>query len=523
MKRHPLSNLVVSLLCVMPCGAAPDATVRLDPERAGRAVSPLFAGLSMETEVVSRHSPANKGSLYFSAANKDLVAAFRQIGVKHLRLGGNTVDDKTKAPSLEDIDELFAFARAAGVKVTYSLRLKDGNPAESAAVARHIFPKYGDICTGLTIGNEPSHYLKTLPEYLGQLLPHVRAVKEAAPSARVNGPSIHRGESDWMEAFRREVGAILPLDYLSGHAYPFGSSYDYVLRKKPEGAGNRGHDIADQLLDDSGGREGEFNGVIERDTVEMRRLMLEYRFPVPAAVPPGQKKGIPYEFVESGFHYAVSKGIAFRMDEINSSYMGGTKDAGNSMAGALWALTYMYSLAEHGAQGLNFHTGTTLPFRKGVLPLNATRKPCYYAALWQLPEGEGFEVKAVGYAMKVFSLAAPGGTLFPVEVAPSSGSRLLAYGVRSGGGELFVTLLNREVDGAARNVRFEMPKGFSKAATMSLVAREHSAASTSGFLLGGSGVDQKGDWKGSWQDMPGDSSVSVSVPPCSVLVLRLGK
>jgi hypothetical protein len=308
---------------------------------------------------------------------------------------------------------------------------------------------------------------------------------------------------------------------MGGHAYPFGTSYDHVLREVPNAERTRSDDITVQIQDDSGGREGVFNGVIERDPAALRKLMLNYRFPKPADLPPGQNPKEPYEFVESGFAYATAKGVPFRMDEINSSFMGGARDAGNSMAGALWALTCMYGLAESGAQGLNFHTGTTLPFRKGVLPLNATRKPCYYAALWQLPDRNGFSIQAVGYAMKTFALAAPGGRLFPVKVQAADQAELLAYGVNGAAGDVFITILNREIDRPDRTVKFAVPDSHRKIQTMALVARDHGAAATTGFTLGGAGVDAQGNWNGQWTALPASTEASVTLPACSALVVRL--
>ena len=71
--------------------------------------------------------------------NRALLNTFHTLGIKSLRVGAARVDDpKVPIPQEKDIDALFAFARAAGVKVIYSFRLKNGNPADSARLAAYI-------------------------------------------------------------------------------------------------------------------------------------------------------------------------------------------------------------------------------------------------------------------------------------------------------------------------------------------------------------------------------------------------
>ena len=56
------------------------------------------------------------------------------LGVKSVRVGGNTCDNPAVAvPSEKDIDNFFAFAKAAGVKVIYTLRLKGATDTAPAA------------------------------------------------------------------------------------------------------------------------------------------------------------------------------------------------------------------------------------------------------------------------------------------------------------------------------------------------------------------------------------------------------
>src|SRR5688572_14050843 len=111
------SALFLLGLALFSCGklAARNSpvTLTLGSSENAKAIPPLFSGISMETEIIR---PAADGSYYFCPKNTRLAAVLKQLGVKHVRIGGNTVDDKTKTPELADIDQLFAFAKMAGVK-----------------------------------------------------------------------------------------------------------------------------------------------------------------------------------------------------------------------------------------------------------------------------------------------------------------------------------------------------------------------------------------------------------------------
>ncbi len=81
-----------------------------------------FAGLGFETKSVVPNAYGISGS-FFSPANIELITLFRNIGIRNIRVGGGTVDGSgangrcvTPTPSFADIDNLFAYARATGVK-----------------------------------------------------------------------------------------------------------------------------------------------------------------------------------------------------------------------------------------------------------------------------------------------------------------------------------------------------------------------------------------------------------------------
>jgi len=92
-------------------------TLSIEPASAGELINPEFTGLSYEVALVL---PAANGVHYFRADNAPLVALFRTLGIKSLRIGGNTSDRNVRQlPAEADLASLFGFAKAAGVKVIY--------------------------------------------------------------------------------------------------------------------------------------------------------------------------------------------------------------------------------------------------------------------------------------------------------------------------------------------------------------------------------------------------------------------
>ena len=110
-------------------------TIAIDVDHPGAAIAPEFTGLSYE---IASILPSD-GSRYFRAENTPLITLFHTLGIKSLRSGGNTADRNAgRLPEFADLDSLFGFAKAAGVKVVYCLRLHDGDPALDAATAKYI-------------------------------------------------------------------------------------------------------------------------------------------------------------------------------------------------------------------------------------------------------------------------------------------------------------------------------------------------------------------------------------------------
>jgi hypothetical protein len=284
------------------------ASVSVNLSSPGCLIPDDFIGFSFETRRVNYDSDGVAG-YFFDATNTQALTLFRQLGVKSLRVGGGSVDDpKTPIPTPRDIDALFRFAKAAGVKVIYSFRLRDANPAQNASLANYIWANYRNYLDCFTIGNEPKQYSTFSREWKSMADEIVKAV----PEAKFCGPaavSSMDGGAGQIRCFANDFGKTGPLKFVTAHDYPGGNS----LRNATDGNSGR-----DQMLSGA---------------------WLEH-----------------YQSFYDQFVPAVSaQGIKYKYDDGSSFYNGGAMGASDTFAAALWSLDFMHWWAAHECAGINFH------------------------------------------------------------------------------------------------------------------------------------------------------------------------
>ena len=158
-KSLPVRLLLLGLslvFCLSTAAVRAQSPVALQVDLAhpGRAIPPDFCGLSYEIIMVLPKEATREH--YFSPKNASLINTFKTLGVKHLRVGGNTAERVTVAiPGTSDIDSLFDFAKAAETKVIYTLRMEGNTTAAAAGIAKYVMDHYRDYVSCFTVGNEP--------------------------------------------------------------------------------------------------------------------------------------------------------------------------------------------------------------------------------------------------------------------------------------------------------------------------------------------------------------------------------
>jgi hypothetical protein len=444
-------------------------TVEVSREKPGAAISPDFVGVSYEMQYVLANT---NGNHLFSTKNKALIATFKTLGIKNLRVGGNTADRPTiPTPTTADIDSLFAFAKAANVTIIYTLRLNEGSRDAATQMANYIMRHYARQLECFAIGNEPNVFSKEYAPYLAEWKRYAAQITAAtnSPNAKFCGPSTSPGHETWARDFANEFGNRGPLAFISQHDYPGGDARRAT------------------------------NSTAARDKILSPAIDEHYT-------------AFSANFVPA----ILSNALPYRLEEANSFYDGGAFDVSDTFASALWALDYQWWWLAHGASGINFHTGDKVAARD-------ENKPCRYAVFWTSPQG--YNVHPLGYALKMFSLGRQG-ALLPAKIENTDNLNLTAYAAATGKNEVCVTLINREHGPSSRSAVVTVNPGFSKARAqvMFLTAATNDVATKTGVTLGGAEIQDSAEWNGKWTRLAeprADGRFTVTLPPSTAALLKI--
>jgi hypothetical protein len=484
-----ISSVSLSLcLFVATACAQAQVTLRVDTLNPGVPIAHDFAGLSFE---ITDLFADKDGTYQFSGDNKQLVALFRVIGIRNLRVGGSTADrPEYGVPGRTEIDHLFGFAKAADVKIIYTFRLLNGNPAQAADLARYIRQHYSANLSCFQIGNEPDwdsyHTLpghprdpkivqtdptipgSAYPSYLSDWKEYATAIIKAVPDACLSGPDTasnfpvpgtkdtdYNNES-WTEHFAHDAKGM-NVKFVTHHDYPGQSAIGVSV-------------------------ETGIDSMLSRDWPAKRYTAL-------------------YDHVLAPVQ---SEGFGYRMTECND-YTGGVDGASNAFASTLWALDYMHWQAAHHAIGLNFHN----------------RRWIFTDTVYRDSAGS-YHFNPKAYAIRAFELGSDGNVV-PVTISNDAGVNLTAYAVR-GAHELFITIINKDHGSGARDadIAIVAPGITGQASDMALVAPNSDVRAKAGVTLGGAEIVNE-SWDGQWADLGEcvNAKIHLRVPESSAIIVRL--
>jgi hypothetical protein len=370
----------------IPDGSISSAAVIISAATSG-SIEPGFAGLSYE-----------KSSLcepLFTASNSGLIALFRRLGPSVLRIGGNSVDQSVWtenglggtagqiAPS--DVASLAAFVKAAGWQCIYGVNLGGAStgattPELAAAEVAYAAEQFGSSLIGIEIGNECDGYGATgsyfagawsLPAFQALWNEFRSAILGQTPGVSITGPASGSNVATWTVPFGQSVTSS-DISQLSQHYY--------------RGSGTASTASAANL--------------VSPDANLVKCLSM----------------------LEAG---AGSIGIPYRISECNSYSGGGCPGVSDSPASALWSLDFLFSCAQGGASGVNFHGGA----QNSYAPI--TDK-----------SGSVLGVYPEYYGMLLFTLAGQG-ALYQTQVS-AGGLNVTAYAVKKQAGGMSVVVVNKD-------------------------------------------------------------------------------
>lgn len=443
----------------------PTDTVILDTEHPVYPISPDFEGLSFETWLLPRNPD------YLNPENAVLVQMIKNLGPGVLRIGGNSSDETgwtgkpgTGGPNgntqpgkdsvtTTDIDNLAGFSRATGWKVIFGLDLGNNNIAASTDEAMYASNKLGGNLLDLQIGNEPDYFnlgyrtsAYTVGDYEKEWATNFAAIRDMLPQAPFAGPDA----SDnllWVNTFASDYGSKVNL--LDAHYYVDGPATNASIN---------------------------VNTILDGDS------------------------DLP-NYLQTINTAALQAGLGYRITETNSIWGGGKPGVSDTFAGALWALDFMWTVAENNGQGVNFHGGDGLNYS----PISNVN------GAWT--------ANAVYYAMLAFKYGAAGGKLIPVS-STNSRYNCNVYACIKDDNTCAVTIINKE---QTRDIYYTVQLGRITPRVIVIRLAAPSVLSKDNITLAGSPVSADGTFTPAQSEFynVNKSSIVVKVPAGSAAIVTL--
>jgi hypothetical protein len=422
--------------------AAPPVSASVSAAPAGRPMPPGFVGVSVEYNALRAYTGRDPRAI--DLAFVGLLRGLAPGQAPVLRIGGDSTDFTwwpvrgmiprggiTYSLTKAWLSTTRALAGTLGARLIMGINLASDRVAVAAAEARAIVSGIGrSRIDALEIGNEPDLYgvipwyvnargrgVLARPRHYGMSgfirdFSHWRA---AIPALPLVGPSV--SSLGWLTRLRDFLGKERAVRQVTAHRYPLhNSTTDPAMPSYPS--------IPNLLSDASS------SGIAQELA--------------------------PYVTI------AHSRGLAFRVDEMNSVSGGGRRGVSDTFASALWILDALFDMASVSVDGVNVHT-----------------LPGAGYELFTFSQSGAF-VHPEYYGMMMFARAfPPGARLLPVS-APSG--PLKVWATSGSDGTIRVVLINKDPTTPA-SVQLRLP-GTQTPATVERLSAP-SVDATSGVTLAG--------------------------------------
>ncbi len=483
-----LAALAVSVVFIGKAQAdSPIVTAAVQPTPTGQAMGDGFVGVSLETKAL--HIYTGRDPLDVNPVLVHLLKALAPGQRPVLRIGGDSTDSTwwpmrgvippggiTYGLTKGWMRTTRALARDLHAKLILGVNLAADRPALAATEAREMLQAIGRrYIDALEIGNEPDLY-GVFPWYrdrrgrvvyarprsysMRDFISDYSRWRSALPTAPLVGPSFARmswlgGLGRFLNAEHNKVGTV------TAHRYP--------LRGCVKDPGSPSYASIGNLLADS------------------------------------SSAGLASDMRHS-ISVAHSRGLSFRVDEMNSASCSGAFGVSDTFSSALWILDTLFNFAAVGVDGVNVHT---LPHAAYQLFSFRQRKGTWHAFVH--PEY---------YGMMMFAQAfPPGARRLPVSIASGP---IKAWATSGRDGHTRVVLINQSPTTAV-SVQLQIPGGSSSVSIERLEAPSLTATkdvafggqsfgndTTTGALPGQPVFDQASS---------GNGTYSISLPAASAAVV----
>ena len=456
------------LACGAAAAAAESATVTVDFDRPGARIPADFLGISYEKNALVEP--------HFTPANTTLINLHRNLGAGTLRLGGNKVEltrweagataalDRSTGLAVigrATLDDLYGFLKATGWQCLHGLNLAGNQPAASADEAAYALKVGAASILAIEVGNEPNLYTNhdlrkqgyDCPTYLPEAVAAIKVIRARNPGIILAGPATARRPDHWFED--AVAGLKGQLQIATSHTYALSGG-----STKPTSA----------------------------NFPSIENLLL----------PATMAKDVA--MVDEHLAAAKAAGMRYRLAECNSVSNGGRIGVSDTFVSALWATDFLFSIAERGADGINFHCNL---------------KPGSYSPVsWSKTESR-YDVHPLYYAMLAFKEAGRGRVL-PTHV--KCAANVTAHATLGADGKVRILLTNKDL---SKGVVANLATGRTQGSVVRLLAPSSDAKT--GITFAGAAADAAGKWTAKASEPIGGSgnAVTLALPAGSAAVVTL--
>jgi hypothetical protein len=415
------------------------ALIVVDTTKPGLAIPADFLGISYEKNALVEP--------HFTATNSLLIQLHRNLGAGTLRLGGNKVEltrwQADAAASLDKatglavigrttLDNFYGFLKATEWKCLHGINLAGNQPESSADEAAYALKVGGTSILAIELGNEPNLYTNhelrkkgyDCPTYLPEAAAAIKVIRARNPGIILAGPATARRADHWFE------------DAVAGlkGQMEIGTSHLYAL---------------------SGGSTNPTSA----NFPSIENLLLPATMAMDVAM------------VDEHLAAAKAAGMRYRLAECNSVSNGGRTGVSDTFVSALWATDFLFSVAERGADGINFHSNL---------------KPGSYSPVsWSKTDGS-YVVHPLYYAMLAFKEAGRGRVL-PTHV--KCAANVTAHATLGADGKIRVLLTNKDL---TKSVVARLATGRTQGSVTRLLAP--TADAKTGITFAGNSAGADGKW-----------------------------
>jgi hypothetical protein len=478
--RLILWQLSIAAVLITPLAAQSNANVSitLNSGQLRREIPNDFLGLSFEMSSIMAAN--NNGQEWMSGNSTPLSTMLSKVGVKNLRIGGNS-SERTPYASTTDANNVEAFASLIGANLIWSVPVKNNyNQGTSVSFVQSMYNNWTvngySFPLNIEVGNEPDN-------------------DDGASGSHISYSTWQSRYDGFSSAFRSQIyGGILS----TGPSSAGCCSYPNGLETDPTYQGSLKPTIGDVTVHNYPLGAATSYGSVGAGEAALLNSSLDSAYQT---------------FYNNFNDNASNEGYTVRIEETNSAYGGSNNGFTNSYGAALWALDYFcYMAYSTNMGGMNLHNGpigSNSGSYNAISPIGVSSNP--------------LSLQPPGYGIWVFHYGSQGQPLQTTLSNPSN-VNVTAYGLLETTGAETVHVINRTSGSKAVNTTVTVTPGgtYQNAQVIYLQQANNDVTATTGITFGGAPMNSDGTWSGGYgpQQSVVNGTFTFSLPAAQAAIVH---